>query len=856
MPTLLEQYTSIKEQHKDAILFFRLGDFYETFFEDAKTASRVLGITLTSRPVESDSRIPMAGVTYYAADSYIVRLVRAGYKVAVCEQMEDPKKVRGLVRREVVRVITPGTVLHSNLLDEKANNFLAGVARKETSGGLAPLETVFLTGLAFVDLSTGEFWAAEFSSISGLVSELERLSPSECILPSELAQDTTFSSAIKGRLSATFTPYEDWAFVYETAHQRLLEHFGTQSLDGFGISDLRVAIGCAGAVIQYLNETQKTTVSHINAIRRYSENEYMFLGGATERNLELFGTGHSLISVLDLTQTPMGARRLKHCLAHPLLDVAKLNERLDGVEYFFNENTLRARLRETLKEVRDIERILARLVCNQGNARDLFALAQSLDELPRILSLLGDKRPPKAIEEEPFLSLNPDNSAIPELVELIRRAIKEDATQALNQGGLIKDGFDASLDELRNISKEGKNFIAGLQRREIERTRISSLKIKFNNIFGYFIEVTKPNLKLVPQDYIRKGTTANGERFITPELKDYETKVLGAEEKIAEREYELFLQVRERAISAGVQIREAASFIARIDYLACLAEVARRANYTRPVVNEADTINIVEGRHPVLERALPSGRFVANDTFLDSQTAQILIITGPNMAGKSTYIRQVALIVLMAQMGSFVPAKEATIGIVDKLFTRVGAQDELARGQSTFMVEMNEAAGILNNATPRSLIVLDEVGRGTSTFDGVSIAWAIAEYIHNSPNLRSRTLFATHYHELTELELELERVKNFNVAVKEWKDDIIFLHKIVRGGSDKSYGIHVARLAGMPKAVIERAKEVLVVLESSTLDKQNMPKFASSLKGSTNKAHRVDEALKEDKERQMTFFKI
>ncbi len=815
---MMRQYLKIKEKNKDAILLFRLGDFYEMFFEDAKVASRILQITLTSRKTGKGGRVPMCGVPYHAIDNYIARLVRAGHRVAICEQVEDPALAKGIVKRETVRLITPGTVLTDTLLEEKKNNFLVALNKDKDK-----------LGLSLVDLSTGEFKLTQLKEREELHSELTRLSPSECLLPERLREDGSFMRNLGEEAQMLITYREDFSFLPETAYQTLTAHFHTHSLKGFGCEDLPLAIGAAGAIVDYLKETQKTALSHIAKLSVYSPSEFMVLDGATQRNLELIHTlagakGASLLAILDETVTSMGGRKMRNWMLQPLLKAAKIKERQEAVEEFFNQSSCRNKVSRILKGFPDLERLSSRASCGLANARDLVALGNALRIIPEI------KKEIAPCQSKLVKNLNANLETLDELTELISQAIVDEPPLTLREGRLIKEGYSEGLDELRKISREGSRWIANLQAKEIERTRVNSLKVRYNKVFGYYIEVTKPNLKLVPPDYIRKQTLVNAERFITPELKDYESRILGAEERMKDLEYKIFVEVREKVAKQSERIQTVADILATLDVLTGLAEVAVRNNYVRPEVNENYLISIKDGRHPVLEKVLDDP-FVPNDTLLGGEENQLLIITGPNMAGKSTYIRQIALIVLMAQMGSFLPVKEATIGVVDRIFTRVGALDELSRGMSTFMVEMTETANILNNATSKSLIVLDEIGRGTSTFDGISIAWAVAEYIHDKENLRAKTLFATHYHELTELSLTLPRVKNYNVAVREWNEEVIFLRKVVEGGSDRSYGIHVAKLAGLPREIIERAKDILAKLEKRAFTEDIRPKLSRSGKG-------------------------
>ncbi len=809
---LMKQYREIKRGHLDAILLFRMGDFYEMFDQDAVTASKVLEITLTARNKSKGIETPLCGFPYHAAEGYIAKLIRRGFKVAVCEQVEDPKLAKGIVKREVIRVVTPGTVLDSNLLDAKDNNYLAS---------LYPAKDGF--GLSFLDISTGDFFVAEIAGADNLVeldTLLARFTPREIILPKEQRPSDGLSALLKTYTQAV-NPCDDWTFDRDTARRTLLDHFKTASLDGFGVDGMKAGISAAGAAIRYIEETQKTGLSNISRMQPILAGEHLVLDASCQRNLELVkniydGSARgTLLSVLDHTVTSPGGRRLREWLLNPLAQAGEIERRLDAVAEFKSDHQLRSDLRTALGTVYDLERLISRVSLGQANARDLIALKHSCTALPRIEELLS-RRDAKMVYD---IVSGWDN--LQDTFSLIDRAVYDDPPYTLREGRLIKKGYNPELDELRSISSEGKGWIAGIEQRERERTGINSLKVSYNRVFGYYIEVTKTNLAGVPTDFIRKQTLANAERFITPELKEYEDKVLGAEEKILELEYRLFQEVRELVAAQTVRIQDMARRLAVLDCLLSLAEAAAKNNYSRPVILEDDTLRIIEGRHPVIEQLIPEERFIPNDTVLDCEQNQLLILTGPNMAGKSTYMRQVAVITLMAQMGSFVPAREAQVGLVDRIFTRVGASDFLTRGQSTFMVEMNETANILNNATDRSLIILDEIGRGTSTFDGISIAWAVAEYIHTK--LRARTLFATHYHELTELALTMDRVKNYTVAIKEWNDQIVFLRRVVEGGADKSYGIQVARLAGLPPAVIQRAKEVLANLEKAEFNELGEP---------------------------------
>ncbi len=833
-PTLtpmMRQYLEIKEQHKDSILFYRLGDFYEMFFDDAVTASRVLGITLTTRSAKDEkNKVPLCGVPFHAASGYLAKLVNNGFRVAICEQVEDPKEAKGVVKREVVRVISPGVVTEEQILDEKANRYVASIFYRNK------------WGISLLDLSTGEFLVTEHDTSSGLLDELNRMLPAELLVPEEESENIRSIENLFQPSCLTRRP--SFIFHPDNALENLLEHFQTTSLAGFGCDHLHEGICAAGALLHYIQETQKTDISHIEKLQAIEQVNVLLIDDSSRRNLELTQTiigakrEGSLLSTLDMTRTPMGARLLRKNLLFPQQNVKEISRRLDTVDFLFGEavsaptlllsqdkqprpggQELRLALRENLSGVYDLERLNSRIVLGSANGRDLTSLKLSLSLLPLLQELTSHC---KGILFEESIALD----TLADIHQLLESSIREDAPVTLREGKLIKKGFHAELDEIVSLLTDGKNHILALEEKERQRTGIAKLKIGFNKVFGYFIEVSKAQAVHVPEDFIRKQTLVNAERFITPELKEFEQKVLGAEEKRVELEYQLFSRIREQVAANSSRILRAASFIAQVDFFSSLAEVARKNNYVRPQVNEGEEIIIKEGRHPVIERSLPAGRFVPNDIHLDQTGQEVLIITGPNMAGKSTVLRQTALIVLMAQMGSFVPAAMAQIGVVDRIFTRVGAMDDLRRGQSTFMVEMNETANILNNATEKSLVVLDEIGRGTSTFDGLSIAWAVTEDLVNKNGKGVKTIFATHYHELTELSITHKRVKNFNIAVREWDDSIIFLHKLLPGGTSKSYGIQVAALAGVPKSVVERSKELLHNIERGELNSQGQPKIA------------------------------
>jgi len=881
---MMTQYRRIKsELPKDALLLFRLGDFYEMFFEDAQTGAQLLNLALTAR-----SGVPMCGLPHHASHAYIGRLLKAGRKVAICDQLEDARPGK-LVKREVTQILSPGTHFDERMLVAERNNFLAAVR---------PSGRTF--GLALVDLTTGDFLTTEVEGESALLTELERLRPAEIIYPGEatglrdllrsgVRQNAAISSKDGGALSSaatgfgwTLTGYDDWTFAPETALFTVRDHFKVASLDGFGLKDRTAAVGAAGAALHYLTQHLRRDVQHLTRLSFYRRDDFLALDYTTLRHLEILEPlrhdaqrNASLYGVINRTVTPMGARRLRDWLSQPLAAVEPIHRRQEAVQTFIENSADLDNFRAQLSQVRDLERTIGRLSSGSGNARDLIALRMALEQIPAVKQTLQNVAQASRLHADPLQKLSEENSAAgtaallcelesqltasPDLVELISRAIVDDPPLAVKEGGMIRDGFDTALDELRNATRGGKDWIAKLQADEIARTGIPSLKVRFNSVFGYYIEVTKANLDKVPPHYIRKQTIASGERYITPELKEMEGKILGAEERSVKLEYELFQRVREEVLGQLPKMQKTAAALAQLDVLASFAETARLHNYCQPVVADEGIVQIRDGRHPVLEQGLMDERFVPNDVALASVTnfagpsppesggegrgevvqiktphpasghplpaargegsnfafPQIALITGPNMAGKSTYIRQVALLVLLAHTGSFVPAAAARIDLVDRIFTRIGASDDLLRGQSTFMVEMTETANILNNATPRSLVVLDEIGRGTSTFDGLSLAWSIVEHLHNQ--VGAKTLFATHYHELTELVARLPRLKNFSVAVREWRDQIVFLRKIVEGGTDKSYGIHVARLAGVPKEVLERAKVILGNLEESEL---------------------------------------
>ncbi len=790
---MLKQYKEIKSQYKDCILFFRLGDFYEMFFEDAKTASKILGIALTSRGSYNGKKVPMCGVPFHSVNSYIGKLIACGFKVAICEQVEDPKKSKGIVKREVIRVITPGSVIDETEIDEKSNLYIAALKSDKKDKRF---------GLSFLDLSTGEFRFTELNR-NELISEINRICPAELLL---LADDPLGKESFLEELR---TEKIEENIDLEKASFLLKRQFNVYSLEGFGCHEMPLGTVAAGMIIHYLKETQKRFPSHIKEIKAYRVGDYMFLDESTCRHLELIKnirneSKDSLFHILDKTLTPMGSRILKKWIIYPLINIKKINERLTAVSELKNEPILRKRIRDVLKEIHDIERLNGKICLGRATPKDLLALKESIKHLPLIKELT------QAFSNNLISELSYELDSLSDIADLIESAIKEDAPASLKDGGVIKEGFNNELDELIRISRDGKDWIAEFAVKEQKRTGINNLKIGYNKVFGYYIEVSKSNLRLIPSDYIRKQTLVNAERFITPQLKEMEEKVLKAEEMRIELEQKLFQEIIEKITEQATRIKKAAEIVGIIDTLCALAQVAEENNYVLPEVTEEDEIDIREGRHPVVEKTIKDEEFVPNDIRVNLKDQQVLIITGPNMAGKSTILRQTALIVLMAQIGSFVPASKAKIGLVDRIFTRIGASDDISKGQSTFMVEMNETANILRNATHKSLAILDEIGRGTSTYDGMSIAWAVAEYLHDK---KVRTLFATHYHELTELALIKPRIRNFNVAVKEKDGNIIFLRKLLPGGTNKSYGIHVAKIAGLPEEVINRAEEILLSIE-------------------------------------------
>lgn len=795
---MMQKYLETKEEYKDCILFYRLGDFYEMFFEDAITASKELEITLTGKSCGLEERAPMCGVPYHAVDSYLNRLVSKGYKVAICEQIGDPKTSKGPVKREVVRIVTPGTNLDTQSLDETKNNYIMCI--------------VYVAdhyGLSVADVSTGEYLVSEIETSDKLFDEIYKFMPSEIICNEAFYMSGVDLDDLRNRLRIAIYALDAWYFDDESCKRTLLEHFQAASLEALGLDDFESGMIGAGALLQYLQETQKTSLSHMAKLTRYSIGKYMLLDSSTRRNLELCETLRekqkrgSLLWVLDKTKTAMGARMMRKYIEQPLIDRKLIERRLDAVEELKNSAICREEIREYLNPVYDLERLVGKISYHSANPRDLLSLKNSMEMIPHIRNILAEMKSP--VLKDLYRNLD----TLEDLTAKIAESICDEPPLAMKEGGIIRSGYHEEVDRLRNAKTEGKTWLAELEADEREKTGIKNLRVKYNKVFGYYLEVTNSFKNLVPDYYTRKQTLANAERFITPRLKELEDTILGAEDKLYSLEYELYCEVRDYIGSEIVRIQKCAEIIAQIDVFASLALVAERGNYVRPNINEKGIIQIKDGRHPVVEKMIPNDMFICNDTYLDDKKNRISIITGPNMAGKSTYMRQTALIVLMAQIGSFVPASSANIGVVDRIFTRVGASDDLASGQSTFMVEMTEVANILRNATRKSLLILDEIGRGTSTFDGLSIAWAVVEHISNTKLLGAKTLFATHYHELTELEGKIDNVNNYCIAVKEKGDDIVFLRKIVKGGADKSYGIQVAKLAGVPDSVTNRAKEIV-----------------------------------------------
>ena len=827
---MMQHYLKTHEEYKDCILFYRLGDFYEMFFDDAKVVSKELELTLTGKSCGAEERAPMCGIPYHAAEPYLTRLVKKGYKVAICEQVEDPKLAKGMVKREVTRVVTPGTTLNAQALDETKNNYIMCIAYIGDHYGISS-----------ADITTGDYYVTEVDSERKLLDEVNKYQPTEIICNEAFYISGIDIDDMKNRMGIVIYSLDAWYFSDETAQMTLKDHFKVRDLEGLGLADYDSGVVAAGALLKYLYETQKTTLSNLVAIHPYTTGKFMIIDSSTRRNLELVETLRekqkrgSLLWVLDKTRTAMGARTLRSFVEQPLIERTEIEERYDAIDEFNTNAITREEIREYLNPVYDLERLITRVTYQTANPRDLIAFRNSIHMLPPIKTLMSDFQSPllKRLYEQ--------LDTLDELYELIERSITEEPPLTLHDGGILKEGYNEEVDRLRKAKTDGKSWLADLEAKEREKTGIKNLKIKYNKVFGYYLEVTNSFKDMVPDYFTRKQTLANAERFITPELKELEDVILGAEDKLIVLEYELFREVRQKVADEVVRIQKTAKAVAQIDVFASLATVAEQNNYCRPKLNEKGLIDIKDGRHPVVERMIQNEMFVANDTYLDNGSNRVSIITGPNMAGKSTYMRQSALIVLMAQIGSFVPAKSAKIGIVDRIFTRVGASDDLASGQSTFMVEMSEVANILRNATSNSLLILDEIGRGTSTFDGLSIAWAVVEHISNPRLLGAKTLFATHYHELTELEGKLNSVNNYCIAVKEKGDDIVFLRKIVKGGADKSYGIQVAKLAGVPDNVIERAKEIVEELSNNDITEivQNISAEGSS-KRSKPKLDEVD----------------
>ncbi|AFS78526.1 DNA mismatch repair protein MutS [Gottschalkia acidurici 9a] len=834
---MMKQYFEIKEKYTDCILFFRLGDFYEMFFDDALIASRELEITLTGREWGQEEKAPMCGVPFHSADSYIATLVDKGYKVAICEQVEDPSEAVGIVERDVVRVVTPGTIIDTKALDEKTNNYLCCIYFDSNDS---------CAGISYVDISTGELYTTQIASkkdtlVNSIIDELAKIRPTELIVNNLLINENMIIDTIRKKFSIFINPYHDWAFENPLAIDNIKRQFSTMSLNGLGLADKSYSIISTGALLEYLNETQKTSLKHINNINIYSLESYMILDINTRRNLELTETIRgkskkgSLLSVLDRTSTSMGARLLKKWIEEPLIDKEKIEYRLDIVEYFTENIILMNDIKEILKNVYDIERLMGRIVYGNCNGRDLISLKSSISKVPELKSIL------ETCDSKELIKLGREVDCLDDIHELIDLAIVEEPPIAIKEGNLIKPEYDEELSLLKEASIKGKEWLSKLEEKEKNNTGIKNLKIGFNRVFGYFIEVSKSNVKLVPDYFIRKQTLANAERYITDELKEMEEKILGSEEKMVELEYNIFLNIRDKIRANVIRIQNTSKIISEIDVMNSLSYSAYENDYKRPTINSNGVIDIRNGRHPVVEKVLSNESFVPNDTLLDCDDNRLSIITGPNMAGKSTYMRQVALITLMTQLGSFVPADEANISIVDRIFTRIGASDDLSQGQSTFMVEMSEVANILNNGTKNSLIILDEIGRGTSTYDGLSIAWAVSEYISDKSKMGSKTLFATHYHELTELEDKLSGVKNYKILVQENEnDDIIFLRKIVRGGADRSYGIEVAKLAGVREDVVKRAYEILQSLEENDINR------SKSSHQSFNEMTKVNRTIEKD----------
>jgi len=815
---LMEQYLQIKAKHRDKILLYRMGDFYETFYDDAKLIAGILGIALTRRAHGKSAEVPLAGFPYHALDNYLHKLVQAGHRVAICEQIEDPRQAQGIVKRDVIEVVTPGATLSDKLLSHKNNNFLAAVYLDDAEAGMA-----------FADVSTGEFYLCEPGE-NQIKTQLTAFNPKEVLI--KKSQTDQLRRLCDNLDKYLLTNRDEWIFTADYALDLLKEHFHVHSLKGFGLDKSHKGMIAAGVVLNYLRENYQSSLAHLRKIRILNLSDYMMLDEGTRRNLEIRDTlrenigGNTLLDVLDQTKTAMGARLLRQWINQPLRSREKIEQRHNVISDLTNQTELLHQLQSILAEIADTERLIGKIATGRANARDMISLKQALLKVPELSALIQSSKKKSLLSQ--FNQLSP----LPDLTGLIDRAIVDNPPLTITEGGMIKKGYNTELDELNQMTHHGKEWIAKLQERERQRTGIPSLKINYNKVFGYYIEISRIHLAKIPADYIRKQTLVNAERFITPELKEREEKILGAEERLKALEYELLQEIREKIASRTEDIQKNSELIANLDCLCGLSEVALSNTYIRPVITDGKNLKIRNGRHPVVERFMkPGEEFIPNDVLLDPEKEQIWIITGPNMAGKSTFLRQVGLVIFMAQIGSFVPADEAEIGIVDRIFTRVGASDNLASGESTFLVEMNETANILHNASDRSLVLLDEIGRGTSTFDGLAIAWAVAEYLNNNKNIRAKTLFATHYHELTELSVLYPRIKNYNIAVEELDREIIFLRKIISGGSDNSYGIHVAQMAGLPVDVIERAREILANLEANELTPNRLPRLAQRKSG-------------------------
>ncbi len=839
---MMQQYMETKKQCPDCILFYRLGDFYEMFFDDALTVSKELELTLTGRSCGQEERAPMCGVPYHSVEGYLTKLVSKGYKVAICEQVEDPKLAKGLVKRDIVRIVTPGTNLNMQSLEESKNNFLMCIAHMQNG-----------IGISAADVTTGDYYVTEVEDLRKLMDELMKYQPSEIICNDAFLMSGVDVADLRGRLHISVNALEPHVFDDESCKKALMKHFKVNTLIGLGIEDFPSGLLAAGALLQYLYETQKSSLEHFTHISPYLTSKYMLLDSSTRRNLELTETLRekqkrgSLLWVLDKTKTAMGGRTLRSYIEQPLIDKADMEKRLDAIEELNKDSVSRDEIREYLNPIYDLERLLSKVTYKTANPRDLIAFRNSLEMLPHIKTVLS------AFSKEELSGIREQIDALEDIYQLILQSIEEEPPITIREGGMIRDGFDETIDMLRSAKRDGKQWLAELEEQDRERTGIKNLKIKYNKVFGYYFEVTNSYKDMVPEDYIRKQTLANAERYTTPRLKELEDTILNAEDKLQTLEYDLFCKVRDSISMEIERIQTTAKAIAKLDVFASLSVVAERNHYVRPKLNEKGVIDIKEGRHPVVEQMINNDLFIANDTFLDNGSHCISVITGPNMAGKSTYMRQSALIVLLAQIGCFVPAKSANIGIVDRIFTRVGASDDLASGQSTFMVEMNEVANILRNATSNSLLILDEIGRGTSTFDGLSIAWAVIEHISNRKILGAKTLFATHYHELTELEGKMNNVNNYCIAVKECGDDIVFLRKIVKGGADRSYGIQVAKLAGVPDMVIDRAKEIAEQLSDNDIT-EKVQSIAVDNKGDNKKSAKKTTQYDELDMAQMSLF--